>query len=85
MTKAAQEEGHSASRPERALPCPAEAAAWLSEFGTPGPGQRRAPPCHRAGPGMTPVIQWEGPGLGAYDPAKDEQDNLLFDRFVGTL
>ena len=82
MTKAAQEEGHSASRPERALPFPAEAAAWLSEFGTPGPGNGER---HRAGPGMTPVIQWEGPGLGAYDPAKDEQDNLLFDRFVGTL
>ena len=47
----------------------------------PGNGER-----HRVtvmGPGVTPVIQWEGPGLGRYDPAKDRAYNELFDRMLG--
>jgi len=47
----------------------------------PGNGER-----HRVtamGPGVTPVIQWEGPALGPYDPPEDRQFNALFDRVVG--
>ena len=47
----------------------------------PGNGER-----HRVtvmGPGVTPVIQWEGPALGRYDPTRDAQFNALFDRIVG--
>lgn len=47
----------------------------------PGNGER-----HRVtvmGPGVTPVIQWEGPALGRYDPGKDKQFNALFDQIVG--
>jgi hypothetical protein len=47
----------------------------------PGNGER-----HRVtvmGPGVTPVIQWEAPGLGRYDPAKDRVYNELFDRMLG--
>lgn len=35
------------------------------------------------GPGVTPDVQWEGPGLGAYDPAADGVFNRLFDEWVG--
>ncbi len=35
------------------------------------------------GPGVTPVVQWEGPSLGRYDPQRDGQYNELFDRIVG--
>ena len=35
------------------------------------------------GPGVTPVIQWEGTALGAYDPGLDATFNALFDRIVG--
>ncbi len=34
------------------------------------------------GPGVTPVIQWEGAGLGAYDRARDALFNSLFDRWL---
>jgi hypothetical protein len=47
----------------------------------PGNGQR-----HRVtvmGPGVTPVIQWEGASLGAYDAKQDAVFNALFDRIVG--
>jgi hypothetical protein len=47
----------------------------------PGNGER-----HRVtvmGPGVTPVIQWEGPGLGRYDAAEDRVYNELFDRMLG--
>ncbi len=47
----------------------------------PGNGAR-----HRVtvmGPGVTPVIQWEGPALGRYDPELDRRFNALFDRIVG--
>jgi hypothetical protein len=35
------------------------------------------------GPGVTPVVQWEGNGLGRYDPAQDAVFNALFDELVG--
>ena len=34
------------------------------------------------GPGVTPVVMWEGAGLGAYDASRDEQFNGLFDRLM---
>ena len=46
----------------------------------PGNGER-----HRVtvmGPGVTPVIEWEGPGLGAYDRARDARLNALFDEYL---
>ena len=36
------------------------------------------------GPGVTPVVQWEGAGLGGYDPQRDADFNALFDRLVGS-
>jgi hypothetical protein len=48
----------------------------------PGNGHR-----HRVtamGPGVTPVVQWEGPGLGAFDASRDAVFNALFDRLVGS-
>lgn len=47
----------------------------------PGNGER-----HRVtvmGPGVTPVVQWEGVGLRRYDAASDQVFNRLFDRLVG--
>ncbi|MEA2386413.1 MAG: hypothetical protein QOJ22_587 [Thermoleophilaceae bacterium] len=47
----------------------------------PGNGER-----HRVtvmGPGVTPVVQWEGAGLHRYDVASDQAFNRLFDRLVG--
>jgi hypothetical protein len=47
----------------------------------PGNGDR-----HRVtimGPGVTPVVRWEGLGLGAYDPERDHSYNRLFDRIIG--
>ena len=35
------------------------------------------------GPGVTPIVQWEGAGLGRYDSAADRAFNTLFDRLVG--
>jgi len=35
------------------------------------------------GPGVTPVLQWEGKGLGAYDSRQDSLFNALFDKLVG--
>lgn len=34
------------------------------------------------GPGVTPVIQWEGAGPGAYDAERDERFNWTFDRLM---
>jgi hypothetical protein len=34
------------------------------------------------GPGVTPVLQWEGPALGRYDPVRDQAFNRLFDQFL---
>jgi hypothetical protein len=47
----------------------------------PGNGDR-----HRVtimGPGVTPVLRWEGAGLGPYDREKDSTYNRLFDRIIG--
>jgi hypothetical protein len=47
----------------------------------PGNGRR-----HRVtamGPGVTPIVQWEGAGLGPYDAARDAGFNGLFDGLVG--
>jgi hypothetical protein len=47
----------------------------------PGNGER-----HRVtvmGPGVTPDVQWEGAGLGRYDPVADQEYNRLFDSYVG--
>jgi hypothetical protein len=44
------------------------------------PGER-----HRvvvSGPGVTPVLAWEGPRMGPYDPARDEEVNSIFDRVM---
>ena len=35
------------------------------------------------GPGVTPDVQWAGPGLGAYDPQQDQAYNQRFDELVG--
>ena len=46
----------------------------------PGHGDR-----HRVtvmGPGVTPVVQWEAPGLGPYNAERDRAFNSLFDSFL---
>jgi hypothetical protein len=53
----------------------------VHELRPPGNGER-----HRVtvmGPGVTPVLQWEGPALGRYDPQQDATYNALFDKIVG--
>jgi hypothetical protein len=35
-----------------------------------------------SGPGVTPVIVWEGAGLGGYAPSRDEELNAQFDRIM---
>lgn len=63
------------------VPQPTPPGYPRQEVRGPGNGER-----HRVvvmGPGVTPVVSWEGPGLGPYDPGQDEQFNLLFDRIVG--
>ena len=35
------------------------------------------------GPGVTPVLQWEGAGLGTYDGSRDASFNNVFDRTMG--
>jgi len=35
------------------------------------------------GPGVTPDVQWVGPGLGKYDAEQDQGFNALFDQLVG--
>jgi hypothetical protein len=47
----------------------------------PGLGER-----HRVtvmGPGVTPIVRWEGERLEAYDPARDELLNRAFDAVLG--
>ena len=51
------------------------------ELRPPGNGQR-----HRVtvmGPGVTPVLQWEGAALGRYNAKQDATFNALFDKLVG--
>jgi hypothetical protein len=52
-----------------------------SEPRGPGNGER-----HRVrvmGPGVTPVVEWEGAGLHRYNAAADRVFNKRFDRLVG--
>jgi len=35
------------------------------------------------GPGVTPVVQWEGAKLGSYDAARNEELQRIFDRILG--
>jgi hypothetical protein len=51
------------------------------ELRPPGNGEH-----HRVtvmGPGVTPVLQWEGDGLGRYNQQRDTTFNAIFDRLVG--
>ena len=52
-----------------------------AEVRGPGNGER-----HRAtamGPGVTPIVQWEGAGLQRFDAVADRTFDTLFDRLVG--
>jgi hypothetical protein len=49
-----------------------------------GPGNGEAHRVTVMGPGVTPVVQWEGAGLKRYDAAADRGFNTLFDRLVGS-
>jgi hypothetical protein len=52
------------------------------ELRPPGNGQR-----HRVtvmGPGVTPVLQWDGAALGPYDAQRDAVYDALFDKLVGS-
>jgi hypothetical protein len=52
-----------------------------AELRGPGNGER-----HRVtamGPGVTPIVQWEGAGLQRFEPAADRAFDTLFDRIVG--
>jgi hypothetical protein len=63
------------------VPQPAPRGYPSAELRGPGNGER-----HRVtamGPGVTPVVQWEGPGLRGYDAAADRAFDSLFDRLVG--
>jgi hypothetical protein len=48
-----------------------------------GPGNGQMERVTVIGPGVTPDVQWVGPGLGAYDAAQDEIYNTRFDQLVG--
>jgi hypothetical protein len=48
-----------------------------------GPGHGTRHRVSVMGPGVTPVVQWEGDGLGRYDAARDAVFNRLFDELVG--
>jgi hypothetical protein len=52
----------------------------VHELRGPGLGER-----HRvrvSGPGVTPIVEWDGPRLGPYDPAQDAQINGIFDQVL---
>jgi hypothetical protein len=48
-----------------------------------GPGNGQLERVTVIGPGVTPDVQWVGPGLGPYDAAQDEIYNARFDELVG--
>lgn len=48
-----------------------------------GPGNGERHSVTVAGPGVTPIVRWEGAGLGGYDAARDGAFNRLFDRMLG--
>jgi hypothetical protein len=63
------------------VPQPTPPGYPIAELRGPGNGDR-----HRVtamGPGVTPIVQWEGAGLRNYDPAADRAYDALFDRLVG--
>jgi hypothetical protein len=35
------------------------------------------------GPGVTPIVQWQGPRLGAYDPSANAKMTSVFDQILG--
>jgi len=49
-----------------------------------GPGNGDLERVTVLGPGVTPDVQWEGPGLGKYNRVQDEAYNSLFDQLVGS-
>jgi hypothetical protein len=53
------------------------------DSGPRGPGNGQLERVTALGPGVTPDVQWVGPGLGAYDPAQDQAYNAAFDQLVG--
>jgi len=52
----------------------------VHELRGPGLGQRHR--VRASGPGVTPIIEWEGPRLGPYDPVRDAQINAIFDQII---
>jgi hypothetical protein len=48
-----------------------------------GPGLGDRHRIRASGPGVTPIVEWEGSRLGAYDPVRDGQINAIFDRILG--
>lgn len=49
-----------------------------------GPGNGDLERVTVMGPGVTPDVQWVGPGLGKFDPVQDGIYNSLFDQIVGS-
>ena len=35
------------------------------------------------GPGVTPIVQWEGPRLGSFDRAQNAEETAVFDQILG--
>jgi hypothetical protein len=61
-------------------PLPRPPAGYANIPNVPGTGER-----YRVtvmGPGVTPDLQWEGDGLGRFDPAADQKYNELFDTIL---
>ena len=48
-----------------------------------GPGLGRRHRITVMGPGVTPIVRWQGPRLGAYDAARDARINRVFDQVLG--
>jgi hypothetical protein len=48
-----------------------------------GPGNGQLERVTVIGPGVTPDVQWVGPGLGPYNPTQDQLYNARFDALVG--
>jgi hypothetical protein len=53
-------------------------------FGVRGPGNGERHRVTAMGPGVTPVVQWEGAALQRYDAAADSGFDAAFDRLVGS-
>ena len=61
----------------------ADAASRLSATETRGPAPGDLERVTVMGPGVTPDVQWVGPGLGKYDAGQDATYNALFDQLSG--